>query len=239
MELDPEYLVDAVDAMDWRELEATAAAILGRFALVAEAPGAQLRETMTARVKSGSSPPRSTPVCRCGCASQRDHWEAAIASATDRDWVSVWDPAQGAYVGVPEPRATRHAVFRCAEELAATTRTPPAPPEKMKPEDLADFIVGRYAGVAAERAAVLERRRQGAPDVTTAFIRRTRRKNGYGQERGDPLPPDDELVDAVWIDHSRGLSEREVAARLDIGRGAVRTILAAGRPADFRADAAA
>lgn len=218
VDLDPANLIVAVDAMGWALLERTARAVLAGYALVAEAPGAQLRETMIARSKSGASTPRTVPVCTCNCPSQRDHWVRRLDDARDADL--AYDA---------EPRQFRDAVFQAAEELhnvrhARTTATGPgAVTEAAEGPDRADFIVRRYRGVPARRAAWLETARAGHIDA--AAIRRTRRRNGFGGELGEPAAPPAELADDVLTLHRTGASDREIARAVDIGRQAVASIL--------------
>jgi hypothetical protein len=171
VDLNPATLVLAVDGMDWTMLQRTVRAILAGFALVAEAPGAQLRETMIARSKSGASAPRTTPVCTCGCPSQRDHWDAALRDAADADCLDGG-----------EPRRTRDTVFRAAEDLYQTThgstaaRGPNAPAASGPDRD--DYICRRYRGIPARRAAHLESLRAG--EIHVATLKKTRLRNGYG-----------------------------------------------------------
>lgn len=224
--IDPDYLCIAVDTMGWRELELTARAVLRAFSYVAEAPGAQLRETMTARAKSGSSIPRSTPVCKCGCPSQRDHWQAQLDLATDRDVARATVDDGSVPVDV-EPTSFRDAVFRASEDLASTRNDSgrQAHTSSTAGPEWADFVCARYQGVPAQRVAIFESRRRGAGFVSAGTVRRTRARNNHGAELGEPVPPDEELADQVLIAHRSGSSDREIARDLDIGRRAVSAML--------------
>ncbi|WP_210492320.1 hypothetical protein [Patulibacter sp. SYSU D01012] len=220
VDLHPAALITAVDAMGWADLERHRRALLAGFRLVAEAPGAQLRETMIARSKSGASAPRATPVCSCGCPSQLDHWSAALDAARDADLVNGGDPLR-----------TRDTIFRAAEDLYQTTHSAKAPrgpnaPAASGPER-DDYICRRYRGIPARRAAHLESLRAG--EISVATLKKTRLRNGYGGELGEPQPAPSEIVRRVVELHRTGMTDRAIAREVDIGREAVAAILAGQR----------
>jgi hypothetical protein len=236
VDIHPEHLCVAVDRMGWAELERTARTVLAAFSLVAEAPGAHVRETSTARGRAGSTVPRATPVCRCGCPSQHDHWVRVLGEARDADVARAAESADGT-PQVPEPRRFRSAVFRAAEDLHGVSHAVrrDVRRESAHGPELADFVCERYQGVPADRAAVLETRRRGQGLVTAAAIRRIRSRNGHGMELGEPHPPDEEIADQVLTFHRMGQSDREIARAMDLGRKAVSEILA-GRRSDLADD---
>jgi hypothetical protein len=237
MNLDPLHLVTAVDHMTWADLERTSRAVLAGFSLVVEADGTQRHEVSIARTKPDGNAPHLTPGCTCGCPSLRDHWQGILDVAADRDIADAFD---GSAAVDPEPRRFRHAVFRAAEDLWHARVAPARPTDEdgnvaaLSGPDRADFICDRYAGLPADRAAVLESSRGGGP-VSAAAIRSIRSRNGYGMNHGEPRPPEPDLLEKVLVMAGCGSSEREIARTLDIGRKAVHRFITDHRPDDSEA----
>lgn len=223
---DPDVLTVTLDTMSLAELHDTAQAVLNEFALVVESAGAQRRDITIACSHAESSPPTFKPVCRCACPSRRDHWFGLLQAASARDL------DRGG-----EPHATRDVLLQAAEDLRLARRGPRDRPEadayghsSHRGPERHDFIIRRYAGIPAARAARLETARAGHIDA--AAIRRARRRSGYGMNLGEPLAPDDDLVDQVLIRHRMGDPDREIAMHLDIGVSSVKRILE-GRRSDL------
>lgn len=218
--IDPGDLCETLDTMPWAELERVGRAIIASFAMVVEAPGAQRREITIKRPHPEGSAPRVTPLCSCGCVSQLDHWRHLLEDAVARDMARDG-----------QARDFRHMLFRAAEDLWAIGHSPRHPVDAdgnvvaaASGPERSDYICNRYQGIPARRAAVWETRRTGSL-IDTAAIRRTRQRNGYGMELGEPRAPDEETLDEVLTLHRMGTSDREIARLLDMGRTAVSNML--------------
>lgn len=225
VDLDPYTLCTSLDEMGWYELDDVYHAVLGAFAVTAEAPGAQRRESgmPTSHGKPGSAAPRASPLCDCRCPSQADHWRRILDAAGERDMSRD-----------QEPRSFRDALFRAAEDLHNTRHPIRHVDRNGKPEADASgieremLICHRYVGMPSAYAAVFESRRAGP--ISPEALRRCRRKHEYGMEFGFPRLPDDQLEAAILAQATAGVeppSDREIARRLDVGRTKVANILAA------------
>lgn len=226
--LDPERLSRVVDGLPWRELEQLANEVLGALLLIVESNGAQRRDVSIARTHPGSTAPPASPMCRCECPSRRDHWDGQLRQARDAD-------VAAAHAGeAPTPRRFAGAIVRAAEDLRLARRGPRERPTEAEisthrgPERV-DYVLERWAGIPAARAAVLESARAGHVDA--AAIRRIRSTNGYGIELGEPRAPDADLEDQVLTLHRMGRSDREIAVELDMGSSSVSRMLKGKRSA--------
>jgi hypothetical protein len=222
---DPDVLALAVDQMTWPELERSARAILAGLALVVESAGAQRKTISIARPHPEGAAPTATPMCPCGCPSRRDHWDGKLKAAVERDVAAAggWDAE------AMEPRAFRHTVFQAAEDLRLSRVGPRGRASGEAEEKTrigagrSDFICQRYAGMPSARAAHLESQRAGPVDREA--IRRTRSRNGFGMEMGEPRPLPADLDEQLMSLHRQGRSDVQIATELDMGDSQVSRLL--------------
>lgn len=216
-----------VDMLGWTDLERQAHAVLGAMVTLAEAAGTQRREVSIHSGQPGSTPPRSSTVCRCGCPSLLDHHQAALERALEVDVAEAG-----------EPRRFRSALLRAAEDLrsalhAGTTLGDALDDgDGMSPERV-DLILERYPGVPSHRASLLESE-SGRGYISAEAMRRLRGRNAHGLELGWPHPPDEDLREQVLRRHRTfpELSDRQIARDLDLGSSTVSRWLKGNRVTD-------